>query len=575
MLTIHRFATVTAVIALTALSCNRPDSTFKTGGAGTMLRPVSDADIAKAREERPPKILPETHFAAGKLFEEQGVFDKAVAQYRKAIALNHNYVEAYHRLGLLYSRLGERGAALTCLKKAVELSPKVATIRNNYGFEFLLNGEWTMAEGEFREAVRLKPDFNRAYVNLGITQSKLGRFDAALASFRTVLPETDAYYNMGLMYRSQKMNAEATGAFEHALALNPAFSAAKTQLSQLNAPGHAGKDTAPQAQTVADKVFVEPTAVPMSSPTSVTIPSDIRTGEPRAPMPPKSRRSSDSASSQASWEDVFALWDEALEAGCDTRSSAGASRKSPDIREVIQTLDGLKARTGTTPGRKAAHLETPSPRVIDGVQAFARASMAAADRSLFVGDGPGVCDAAIETGVSPGPVDYSDEWLGVSPGDVPWSRRIVRASFPAGVRPQGFEQPDPYEVSSLNTPLLLAELETRLDILRNEIDCLDELEIAPPASSSRDRKAESSKFKARLASDPIEPTTRPNAIHAPGRDQKNQALPSKSNKIKPAKSGEETKSPTASRTNWREDFRELEDVVDAALNEFRCAKEKS
>jgi Flp pilus assembly protein TadD len=200
-----------------------------------MWRAARDGRHVTASEAPSVAILPRTHLAAAKLFESQGLYTKAITQYRKAIAVDHSFVEAYHRLGLLLSSVGRHQDALPHLQRAVQLQPDNPMLLNNYGFELLLNQRWPEATQQLTHAVNLKPDFPRAHVNLGIAQSKMGRFDEALASFRKALPETDAYYNVGLMYRGQQRYTQAAEIFEYVLTLDPQFAAAKTQLAQLTA----------------------------------------------------------------------------------------------------------------------------------------------------------------------------------------------------------------------------------------------------------------------------------------------------------------------------------------------------
>ncbi len=227
-----RKATILIVATLCVAGCAHSDWSASRYGE-PMWRPVADAKAVKATEAPPVAILPQTHFAAAKLFESQGLYGKAITQYRKAIAVDHAFVEAYHRLGLLLSAVGKHEEALKPLQRAVQLQTNNAMLRNNYGFELLLTQRWTDAEEQLTRAVKLQPDFPRAHVNLGIVQSKLGRFDDALASFRRALPEPDAYYNVGLMYRGQGRYAEAAEVFEYVLTLDPGFVAAGTQLGQI------------------------------------------------------------------------------------------------------------------------------------------------------------------------------------------------------------------------------------------------------------------------------------------------------------------------------------------------------
>ena len=227
-----RKAIVFTLAAVLAAGCARSD--YRVSRLDGAMRPsVADAAILNAPEAKAPKILPETHYAAARLFESQGLIGRAITQYRKAVAVNHSFMKAYHRLGLLLSRIGEHEEALEAFGRAVELGPDDAIQRNNFGFELLLARRWADAERELCRAIELMPAFARARVNLGVVQSKLGRFDEALASFQTVVPEADAYYNLGLMYRGQRMYEEAADAFQHVLSIRPDFSAAQTQLEQI------------------------------------------------------------------------------------------------------------------------------------------------------------------------------------------------------------------------------------------------------------------------------------------------------------------------------------------------------
>lgn len=192
-----------------------------------------DAVFKTTRDARMPKILPETYFAAAQLFESRGQVKNAIQQYRKAVAVNHSYVEAYHRLGLLLSMTRHREEAIAAFQRGVKLKPGNAMLRNNLGFELLLAKRWKEAEHQLLRAVKIKPDLARAHVNLGIVQSRLGRFDVALASFRKVLPEPDAYYNLGLMYRGQRRYEQAVEVFQYVLTLDPSFVAAQRQLDKI------------------------------------------------------------------------------------------------------------------------------------------------------------------------------------------------------------------------------------------------------------------------------------------------------------------------------------------------------
>ncbi len=177
-----------------------------------------------------PEVLPETHFAAGQLFEKQAAPYKAIGQYEKALAKDPDHVPSLARLGELYGYFGHHVRAEVALRHAVELKPDNAYLRNNLGFEYVLQARWEDAEKEFCKAIQLKKDFRRAHINLGMTQAKLKEFDQALATFKSVLPNADAYYNLGLMYQADKQYISAADAYNRALEFDSKFVAAQKQL---------------------------------------------------------------------------------------------------------------------------------------------------------------------------------------------------------------------------------------------------------------------------------------------------------------------------------------------------------
>jgi tetratricopeptide (TPR) repeat protein len=225
--------------ALIAAGCTQSEfgSFSPYGRPGQVVRPgksIFQPRVTESPAVNPPQILPATFFAAGQLFESQGQRNRAIIQYRKAVAVNHKYVAAYHRLGLLYSASGERDEALAALQRAVELKPDSAILQNNLGFELMLHERWQDALEHFDLAIEYDSRLVRAFINRGMTLCRLDRMDDALVSFRAVLPEPDAHYNMGLMLRGLRRYEEAARTFARVLDLDPYFTSALWQLKQIN-----------------------------------------------------------------------------------------------------------------------------------------------------------------------------------------------------------------------------------------------------------------------------------------------------------------------------------------------------
>lgn len=240
-----------SALTVVAAGCAKPD--YIAGRAQyPRFKQTRTVKSTPSKQESPPSILPQTHFAAGNLLEQQGQISRAIVQYRKAVAVNHNFAEGYHRLGRALGLTGKRREAITALSRAAELKSGSAVIRNDLGYALMHSKRWEEAETELRAATEIQPDFARAYINLGLVLSRTGRFDEAYASFRTVLPEPDAYYNLGLMYRGQGQYDKAADTFRRVLAIDENFSAARTQLKQVTAQLNAGRQVAEPSPVFAD-----------------------------------------------------------------------------------------------------------------------------------------------------------------------------------------------------------------------------------------------------------------------------------------------------------------------------------
>ena len=95
-------------------------------------------------------------------------WDSAIAGTRAAISKNANLPEVHNILGLMLGRRGaETADVLAEFREALRLRPDFAEAHNNVGLVLAQNGEDEKAIAEFREAVRIHPDYADAQANLG------------------------------------------------------------------------------------------------------------------------------------------------------------------------------------------------------------------------------------------------------------------------------------------------------------------------------------------------------------------------------------------------------------------------
>ncbi len=530
------------VTALCTAGCARSDypNMRSTRPAG---RPTNDKSLRNVEDEKPPKILPETHFAAGMLLERQGQVDQALVQYRKATALNHHYLAAYHRLGLVLSAVGRHDEALSALRRAAELRPDNAAIRNNLGFEYLLTEQLDQAERELRRALQLQPTFARANINLGLVLAKTGRFDEALASFRQVLPETDAYYNLGLLFRGQRRYSDAAIAFEHTLFLDPEFNSARIQLAELNARINAAKteaDALDAHRAVAETVTPEPE--PTVAPTVV---QGSSTDEP------------------PSADDIFAMIEEIV---------ARAAVRTPPVVDVQPTVV-LSEREAEPAAAQPPVLDEPvaedrdpvipPTEVVADVMAEPPAAMepnSTEDAPAFaalVDDDAMMPDATIHPTTQPLPAEYlpvleadEDEVLAIFPEDDTPAVGSIRESW-----------------------MMLEELEAKVALLRYEMNMPLHEYVASPFDVNDglptqivDDAPQSEAALDEFVHDET-PTVHTEMEAAPEVDSQD---PTASAEPMDAEPCDPASLPAEEDTDWAMAFADLEALLSVVINETRC-----
>ena len=86
-----------------------------------------------------------------------GTVRPAVAQFRRALAYL-NLPEAYHNLGLAYSRMGRPDAAIQAFRDAVRLRPTYAAAYAGLGEALLAAGETDEAREALERVIALQPD---------------------------------------------------------------------------------------------------------------------------------------------------------------------------------------------------------------------------------------------------------------------------------------------------------------------------------------------------------------------------------------------------------------------------------
>ena len=147
---------------------------------------------------------------AQKLYEEglkalwQENWSTALLFFRRAIAKNPQFANAWLQTGYSYYKLGHNQEAIEAYKQTIRIEPDNAEAHFNLGITYDALGRHQEAVDAFKQAIKIKPDDAVAHCNLGIVYNKLGRYSDAIEAFKQAIkinPDfVEAHYNLGFTY---------------------------------------------------------------------------------------------------------------------------------------------------------------------------------------------------------------------------------------------------------------------------------------------------------------------------------------------------------------------------------------
>jgi protein O-GlcNAc transferase len=102
-----------------------------------------------------------------------------ITNYRKALEIDSNYVDAWNNLGVAYFYFSNLDSAVICLKKALDKNPDYPPAHNNVAYILDVLGEYDKAIAHYQRAVELRPNYIIALANLVDTYVHKEDYDSA------------------------------------------------------------------------------------------------------------------------------------------------------------------------------------------------------------------------------------------------------------------------------------------------------------------------------------------------------------------------------------------------------------
>jgi tetratricopeptide (TPR) repeat protein len=168
------------------------------------------------------------YFGRGYAYSRLGQYDKAVADYSQAIALDPKYAPPWHNRGADYIRLGQYDKAVADYSQAIALEPKVGFAWYNRGNAYARLGQYDKAVADYSQAIDLDPkhqDIWYAWANRGNAYSALRQYDKAVADFSQAIELNPKFALLWLLrgnaYANLGQHDKAIADFSQGIELKP------------------------------------------------------------------------------------------------------------------------------------------------------------------------------------------------------------------------------------------------------------------------------------------------------------------------------------------------------------------
>ena len=170
----------------------------------------------------PNKARP--HLNRGNAFMKLGRYDRALADYQRAIESDSAYAQAYYNRGLIYAVGRKYDPARRDFVKAIRLKPEYISALINLGNTYNDTGEYPAAIEYYSQALKIDANDANALCNRGLAYFRMGDRTNALKDYnRCLAADSDfinGYLNRGLLFLSEDHNAPALSDLDRYISVN-------------------------------------------------------------------------------------------------------------------------------------------------------------------------------------------------------------------------------------------------------------------------------------------------------------------------------------------------------------------
>ncbi len=213
---------------------------------------------------------PDAHIGLALIWDRWKEYDLALECATRAVSLGPDYVPALETMGRVYLHRNELDNALASFLAGVQAAPNNAALLANTGYVYILRQDWGNARGFLERAVALDGSVAETRNNLGIVLAISGDREGALRQFLAVHDTAAAHNNLGATYLGIGNFRFAQEEFRLALAIRPDYEKAAMNLREAEAHMPPGNDPSVPERTSTGSLETAPLEYRPISPLSLT-----------------------------------------------------------------------------------------------------------------------------------------------------------------------------------------------------------------------------------------------------------------------------------------------------------------
>lgn len=153
-----------------------------------------------------------------RLIKEEGLYDKAINELNKVPLEDSGYKTAQEEIVLCHIAEHKPDEGKIVIDKLLDLEPSNSKYHNLKGVCLDIGGKHILAQEQYHEALRLKPNYIGAKSNLGLSLALVGQFDQGVEMLNSAIKDPNCTarerQNLAVVYALKKDTANAEKYFK-------------------------------------------------------------------------------------------------------------------------------------------------------------------------------------------------------------------------------------------------------------------------------------------------------------------------------------------------------------------------